>query len=349
LAALCLLGTVIADDVLVLTPDNFDTHVGGDQPALVEFYAPWCGHCKKLAPEYDILGGVFARLPVKIAKVDCDEHKSLGSRFGVSGFPTLKFFAAGSTTGEDYNGGRTAADMVDFINKKTGLNGKFKEAPTAVVVLTPDNFDAVVKDENKDVLVEFYAPWCGHCKKLAPDYDKVAASFDGETGVAVTKIDCDAHKAQCSEFGVSGYPTLKWFPKDNKAGEEYTAGRTPQDFVTFINTNAGTDRTVGGGFTDKAGRIESLDELAARFVAAGAADRAAILAEANTAVAAVDAKAKNAENAKFYTIAMKKSIENSNYATEELARLQRMAAGGSVNAEKIAQFAKRSNIVKLFK
>jgi len=71
--------------------------------------------------------------------------------------------------------------------------------------------------------VEFYAPWCGHCKRLAPDYEKVAQAFLTEPKVAIVKIDCDAHKAKCSQFDVSGYPTLKWFPKDNKKGLPYVA------------------------------------------------------------------------------------------------------------------------------
>jgi protein disulfide-isomerase-like protein len=287
---------------------------------------------------------------VKIANVDADEHKDLSHRYDVSGFPTLKYFPAGSTVGETYSGGRTAPDLVDFVNKKTGLNGRVKEAPTSVVVLTADNFDSIVKDETKNVLVEFYAPWCGHCKKLAPDYDKVGQSFDGENNVVIAKLDADAHKETASGYDVSGYPTLLWFPRDNKAGVAYEGGRTPKDFVEFVNREAGTDRTVGGGFTEKAGRISALDELSVRFVgSSSAAERKQILAEATTFVDTLAATAKNAENAKFYTISMKKLLENPNYATEELARLARISTSGSITAEKTAQFAKRINIINLFK
>lgn len=118
-----------------------------------------------------------------VAKVDADAERDLAGRFSVSGFPTLKWFPKGSLTPEDYSGGRTAADIVKFINGKSGLNKKVKEAPTAVTVLTPANFDAIAMDPSKDVLVEFYAPWCGHCKALAPTYEKVATTFKGEPNV----------------------------------------------------------------------------------------------------------------------------------------------------------------------
>lgn len=82
-----------------LNPDNFDAIVGGSGGALVEFYAPWCGHCKNLAPDYDKLGQAFASSrDIVIAKVDADQHRSLGTRFGVTGFPTLKWFPKGSMT-----------------------------------------------------------------------------------------------------------------------------------------------------------------------------------------------------------------------------------------------------------
>jgi protein disulfide-isomerase-like protein len=113
------------------------------------------GHCKSLAPEYEIVGTAFKNINgVKIAKVDADAEKSLGSRFGVKGFPTLKWFPAGSTTPVDYEGGRTADDIVKFVNEKAGTNARVKKVPTAVTVLDPSNFDAIVMDPTKDVLVE---------------------------------------------------------------------------------------------------------------------------------------------------------------------------------------------------
>jgi protein disulfide-isomerase-like protein len=69
-----------------------------------------------------------------------------------------------------------------------------------VTVLTPENFDQVVLDPTKDVLVEFYAPWCGHCKQLAPTYDKLATVFKQEPEVVIAKIDADKYKDLASKY-----------------------------------------------------------------------------------------------------------------------------------------------------
>jgi len=207
-------------NVLDLTPDNFHQVVDGSKPAFVEFFAPWCGHCKHLAPEYEKVGDAFAgSKDIVVAKVDADAHKDLGSEFGIRGFPTLKFFPKGWKKGDEpteYQGGRTADDIINFI--KENANAKPKKASSSVVVLTNKNFDQVVKDPTKHVLVEFYAPWCGHCKHLAPDYEKVANAYKNEKDVVIANFDADnaAHKEIAARYGVTGYPTLKWFSKSNK-------------------------------------------------------------------------------------------------------------------------------------
>lgn len=160
-AALAFTG-VSASAVKDLKPDNFDDIVlNSGKPALVEFFAPWCGHCKTLAPIYEELATAFehASDKVTIAKVDADAHKDLGRKHGVQGFPTLKWFADGKV--EDYKSGRDLDSLTAFINGKTGIKTKAKKAaPSAVEMLTDSTFKEKIGGK-QDVLVAFTAPWCG--------------------------------------------------------------------------------------------------------------------------------------------------------------------------------------------
>jgi protein disulfide-isomerase A6 len=157
--------------VLDLIPSNFDKVVfQSSKPALVEFFAPWCGHCKSLAPIYEELAAAFAHAgdKVSIAKVDADEHKSLGKKYGVQGFPTLKWFdGKKGSEPEDYTSGRDLESLTRFVTEKTGVKAKGKKvAPSAVEMLTDTTFGSQVGGE-KDVLVAFTAPWCG--RMFCPD------------------------------------------------------------------------------------------------------------------------------------------------------------------------------------
>jgi len=156
--------------VLDLIPSNFDDVVlKSGVPTLVEFFAPWCGHCKTLAPVYEELAQAFehAKEKVQIAKVDADAEKSLGKRFGVQGFPTLKWFDGKSDTPTDYSGGRDLDALSDFITQKTGIRIKKKaQQPTHVKILSDTDFKKTIGGD-QHVLVAFTAPWCGRkCPRI---------------------------------------------------------------------------------------------------------------------------------------------------------------------------------------
>ncbi|KAF2325099.1 hypothetical protein GH714_022768 [Hevea brasiliensis] len=349
--------SALADDVVVLTEDNFEKEVGQDRGALVEFYAPWCGHCKKLAPEYEKLGTSFKKAKsVLIGKVDCDEHKSLCSKYGFLDIQqfngSLKDLWSPKTHEKSffgihrYEGPRNAESLAEFVNNEGGTNVKIATVPSNVVVLTADNFNEVVLDETKDVLVEFYAPWCGHCKNLAPTYEKVSTAFKSEEDVVIANLDADKYKDLAEKFGVSGFPTLKFFPKGNKAGEEYEGGRDLEDFVSFINEKCGTSRDGKGQLTSKAGIVESLDALVKEFVAADDDKKKAVVSRIEEEVEKL--KGSTARYGKIYVKTAKNCMaKGSDYTKNEIERLQRML-DKSISPAKADEFTLKKNILSTF-
>lgn len=483
LAALASSDVAEEEGVLVLTNDNFDATIAEHQHILVEFYAPWCGHCKSLAPEYakaatKLKGDGSA---VKLAKVDATVESKVAEKFEVRGYPTLKFFKNGKAT--EYGGGRTADEIVSWLTKKTGppakaltsaeelqsfidsaevvvvgffadptaaafstyinaaaeidgvslgiisdpkiaesqsvegdavvlfkkfdegrnvlpanaeltveaikkhvaenslplvieftqetaqkvfggeiknhlllfvdkssadfekvhadfaaaaknhkgavlfifiniaeedndrileffgltkpdcptvrlinlgedmtkfkpevadlttegisafvqlyRDGKLKpflmseEIPadwdsTPTKVLVGKNFDAVAKDPTKNVFVEFYAPWCGHCKQLAPIWDQLAQKFQDKEDVVVAKMDSTANEVE--DVKVHSFPTLKFFPAgaDSKV-IDYNGERTFDAMVKFVESG-GTEGAGEPEGADDGGEEEEEDE-----------------------------------------------------------------------------------------
>ncbi|KAI6829440.1 Protein disulfide-isomerase [Hortaea werneckii] len=349
-ASLAIFGSSVAAAVVDLTPSNFDeiVHKSG-KPALVEFFAPWCGHCKNLAPVYEELGQQyeFAKDKVTIAKVDADEHKSLGRDYGVQGFPTLKWFDGKSKEPQDYRSGRDIDSLAGFITDKTGIKPKVKKGiPSPVEMLNDKSFKEQIGGE-KDALVAFTAPWCGHCKSLAPTWEKLAADFAAETGVLIAKVDCEAEnaKAVAKAAGIKSYPTINYYPAGSVDAVPYTGGRTEDALVQFVNSKAGTHRTAGGGLDKLAGTIPSLDALLANLKTGEAS--ASAYAELETAAKAVQDK-----SAEYYGKVAAKLQENGEYAAKELARLQGLMGQamnkGGLKQEKMDDLIVRSNILSRF-
>jgi len=199
LSALCL---VRADsDVVILSPDNFDDEVKGSL-TLVEFFAPWCGHCKALAPNYE-KAATELKGSVKLASVDCTVHRDLCTRFGVQGFPTLKIFRQGGDLEKpsEYQGGRTAPEIVKYMKKQS--------EPAYVKLTTAEEAKAFVeKDDVK--IVGLFADlesaeaknFLGAAEDLRNDYSfaltsdaSFLAAFDAPKAPAVVLLKTEEGKA----------------------------------------------------------------------------------------------------------------------------------------------------------
>lgn len=113
-------------------------------------------------------------------------------------------------------------------------------ASSAVLDLIPDNFDKVALKSGKPGLVEFFAPWCGHCKTLAPIYEELGQAFaHAGDKVHISKVDADEHKPLAKQFGVKGFPTLKWFDGKSDKPEDYSGGRDLESLTQFVTEKSG--------------------------------------------------------------------------------------------------------------
>ncbi|XP_061576706.1 protein disulfide-isomerase A3 [Cololabis saira] len=467
LAALA--GLARGSDVLDLTDDDFDSRIGDHDLVLVEFFAPWCGHCKRLAPEYEVAATRLKGI-VSLAKVDCTTSSNTCSKYGVSGYPTLKIFRDGEESGP-YDGPRSADGIVGFLKKQAGpasvelkdaadlqkfisdqdasvvgffsddkspsqaeylkaasalrdsyrfghtnaaallqsqgmeqegvvlfrpprLANKFEdgsvkfsedkftsnkvkrfiqdniwgmcphmtednkdqlkgkdllvayydldyhknpkgsnywrnrvmkvaksfldqgrklnfavanknqfshdvseagldagpgELPVVLIrtakgdkyvmteefsrdgkalerflqdyfdgklkrylksepipenndgpvkVVVAENFDAIVNDEDKDVLIEFYAPWCGHCKSLEPKYTELGEKLADDPNIVIAKMDATANDVP-SPYEVSGFPTIFFSPAGQKTSpKKYEGGREVSNFLSYLKKEA---------------------------------------------------------------------------------------------------------------
>eukprot|EP00730_Choanoeca_flexa_P002236 TRINITY_DN10966_c0_g1_i2.p1 TRINITY_DN10966_c0_g1~~TRINITY_DN10966_c0_g1_i2.p1 ORF type:complete len:464 (+),score=190.02 TRINITY_DN10966_c0_g1_i2:26-1417(+) len=434
-----------ADDVVELTQDTFQSTIDDNEFVLVEFFAPWCGHCKNLAPHYAKAATILKEDGIVLGSVDATVEKDLASEYGVRGYPTLKLFKNGKAT--EYKGGRTEDTIVSYMRKATGppakelataedaekyieaskvvivgyfselsgaeydafietakadednqfgvttdaaaataagveapavvLHKKFDEgknvfegdyesaaiaefiaanrmplvvpftmevagelfqsplgkiaflftdddvpdffsdvakefrgkyifsnAPSSesrlteylgvskgdfpvffvvetggnmkkfpmegdvtaeavtahltahstgelkpvfksepvpesndgpVTVIVGKNFEDIVLDESKAVLLEVYAPWCGHCKKLEPIYNKLGKHYAENDDIVIAKMDGTGNEVD--GLNVRGFPTIKFYPKGPKdnSGEDYKGGRELDDFIKFLD------------------------------------------------------------------------------------------------------------------
>merc|ERR1719422_2018719 len=101
-----------------------------------------------------------------------------------------------------------------------------------VKVLVGKNFEEVAMNVEKDVLVEFYAPWCGHCKQLTPVREKLGEKYKDHESIIIGKMDATANELE--DIKVQGFPTIKLFKKGTNEIVDYNGDRTVDGFSKFL-------------------------------------------------------------------------------------------------------------------
>ncbi|KAF8100449.1 hypothetical protein N665_0224s0032 [Sinapis alba] len=153
-------------DVVVIKERNFTDVIENNQYVMVEFYAPWCGHCQSLAPEYAAAATELKGNGVVLAKIDATVENELAHQYSVQGFPTILFFVDGEH--KPYTGGRTKETIVTWVKKKIG--------PSVYNLTTLDDAEKVLTSGNKVVL--------GYLNALVGvEHDQLAAASKAEDDV----------------------------------------------------------------------------------------------------------------------------------------------------------------------
>jgi len=155
---------------------------------------------------------------------------------------------------------RTAVDA--FLEGKLKQHLLSQDLPedwnkNPVKVLVSSNFDEVAFDKNKDVLVEFYAPWCGHCKQLAPIYDQLAEKFLENESILIAKIDATVNELEHTK--IQSFPTLKLYKKENNEVVDYNGARTLEALTDFLEGKA--EPAKDDEEVDEEGDVPAKDEL----------------------------------------------------------------------------------------
>uniref|UniRef100_A0A669DQ82 DnaJ homolog subfamily C member 10 n=1 Tax=Oreochromis niloticus TaxID=8128 RepID=A0A669DQ82_ORENI len=202
---------LVNPSVLTLDPSSFTEKVKGKtyegQIWAVDFYAPWCGPCQALMPEWRRMARLLSG-QILVGSVDCQRFQSFCQSQSVRAYPEIRLYPGNSR--QSYNGWHRDAHSL--------RTWALSFLPRASVDLTPETFRSLVLSGRDHWVLDFYAPWCGPCQHFAPEFEVLARMLKGE--VRAGKVDCQAHYQTCQSAGITAYPTVRFYPYLGKKRHE---------------------------------------------------------------------------------------------------------------------------------
>merc|ERR1711971_300461 len=202
-------------------------------------------HADKVAVISGIAKENKGKLLFVTINTDLDDHKRILEFFGITEeeLPTFRAIKLGEDMAkfkpedDSITAENIASFVADFIEGKLKQHLMSQEIPEdwdkeGVKVLVGKNFQEVALNPEKDVLVEFYAPWCGHCKQLTPIWDELGEKYKDHETIVIAKMDSTANELE--EVKVQGFPTIKLFKKGSNEAIDFNGDRAVAGFTKFL-------------------------------------------------------------------------------------------------------------------
>ncbi|XP_067137389.1 dnaJ homolog subfamily C member 10-like [Centruroides vittatus] len=228
---------ILSPPVIDLTPLLFSNLVekkSTQEIWVIDYFAPWCRPCQQLSIQWRKLAKMMLNdTEVHIASVNCQTYKNLCQSQGVSSYPDIRLYPRGSqgiNTVSSYNNwNRDAVSLRAWI---------YSFLPSSVESVTSEKAFKDILLDRKPWVIDFYAPWCGHCQTFAPEFEVVSKKLSGKVNAG--KVNCDALPNVCQEAGVSAYPTVRFYSgstggrHQNSFGQEIDSQRS-ETIIDFIS------------------------------------------------------------------------------------------------------------------
>lgn len=201
-----------------LTDGEFEKSVvKSTEPAVVQFFAPWCPACKTARQTLRKVSQHHFNTKLIFGVIDCGVYGTLCKQYNINSYPTVILY--NSTVPHQYFGKYQEEDLLDFIENTLNSHA---------IELDPSSFTLLVdKRTDPSVVwaVDFYSPYCHPCQALAPIWRKLSNLLANEepNSFKLGAVNCVKHKHFCGQLQVQSYPTIRLYPSkdDQKHGQSF--------------------------------------------------------------------------------------------------------------------------------